>query len=148
MAFHGVRARSRQERRHSVNRDATEKERLRDRREKFDVYAEPGQVVAPDAKDSALFMSSGDRFFTDMGAEQRHEREEALHKRQAVNPGAGAYHPSAHRAQVLVPLEALKRPFGQALHCSAAYTAKKPAGQVEHADAPCCDGCRVGAGEC
>ena len=66
-----------------MNRDATEKERLRDRREKFDVYAEPGQVVAPDAKDSALFMSSGDRFFTDMGAEQRHEREEALHKRQA-----------------------------------------------------------------
>ena len=39
-------------------------------------------MIAPDAKDSALYMSEGERFLTDMGAEQRHKREEALQKRQ------------------------------------------------------------------
>ena len=78
-----VRARTRAERRHLVSRDGLEKDRLRDRREKFGGYAEPGAVIAPDARDSALYMSDGDRFFTDMAAEQRHSREEALHRRQA-----------------------------------------------------------------
>jgi hypothetical protein len=81
--FRNVRARTRAERRREVNRDGLEKERLRARREGFGEYAEPGAVIAPDARDSDSYLGDGDRFFSDIGAEQRHARDEAQQKRQA-----------------------------------------------------------------
>ncbi len=66
-----------------MNREKMEKDRLRERREKHASYAEAGSVVAPDARDSALFQSDTDRFFTDVAAEQRHLRQEMLQRKQA-----------------------------------------------------------------
>jgi hypothetical protein len=66
-----------------VNREKVEKDRLRDRREKFSSYAEPGALLKPDALDSALYLSESDRFFTDVAAEQRHLRQEATQRREA-----------------------------------------------------------------
>lgn len=60
-----------------------EKERLRNRREKFSTYQESGSIIRPDAIDSALYMADTDRFFTDVAAEQRHLRQEMLQKKQA-----------------------------------------------------------------
>jgi len=60
-----------------------EKERLRQRREKFTTYQESGSLIKPDAIDSALYMADSDRFFTDVAAEQRYLRQEQQQKKQA-----------------------------------------------------------------
>jgi hypothetical protein len=66
-----------------IDRDKVEKDRLAERREKFSSYNAPGAVVAPDARDSALYISDTDRFFTDFASEQRHIKAEAQQKKQA-----------------------------------------------------------------
>lgn len=73
--------RTRAERRHLLNREAVEKARLRERRERFSHYEEPGAVVASDDRESALYIAEADRFVTDVATEQRFLREQARERK-------------------------------------------------------------------
>lgn len=66
-----------------MDREGIEKDRLRERRFGYQQYEEPGPLVRPDARDSALYQEETDRFFTDVAAEERYRREEKLAKKNA-----------------------------------------------------------------
>lgn len=83
IAFFNLPAKTREARRHLMDREGLEKDRLRERRYGFQHYDEPGMMIKPDATDSAMYQADTDRFFTDVAAEERHRREERLAKKNS-----------------------------------------------------------------
>ncbi len=86
LAFFSVPARTREARRHVVDREEVEKERLRARRAGYatNEYAEPGAIITAESDpQSAMYQADTDRFYTDVAAEERHLRAERNAKKNA-----------------------------------------------------------------
>lgn len=80
--FHNTEPKTRAQRRHFMNREEVERARLRERREGFTQYTDPGALIRPDRTDNALYMADRDRFFTDTAAEQRDLKKMHLQQKQ------------------------------------------------------------------